>query len=91
MRIILSVLVFLLFYAAIISSIVLVSAGILAIPVALAAISGVFTNIASDLSPPAMLLAGISCISAGLALALAVVMFFPKQPNILLNLKKSRK
>lgn len=74
---------FLLFFAAIILSITLVSMGILAIPTALAAITGVFTNVASDLSPPAMLLAGVFCISAGLALALAVVILFPKQPNLL--------
>jgi len=72
--------VFLLFFAAIILSIFLVSAGLLAIPVALAVISGFFTTVASDLSPPAMLLTGISCISSGLAIALGVIILFPKQP-----------
>ena len=75
-----SVIVFLLFFAAIMIAIVLVSLGLLGVPVALAVLSGVFTNVASDLSPLAMLFAGFSCVSAGLAISLAVVILFPKQP-----------
>ncbi|MDR0222800.1 MAG: hypothetical protein LBI38_04600 [Oscillospiraceae bacterium] len=73
---------FLLLFAMTSAAVVLVSAGLLAIPVALAVMTGVFTSVASDLSPPSMLLAGISCLSAGLALALAVIVLFPKQTKI---------
>ena len=75
-----SIIVFLLLFAAILLAIVLVAAGLLAIPLSLCAMSGFFANVTSDLSPPAMLLCGISCVSAGLALALAVIILFPKQP-----------
>jgi hypothetical protein len=77
--------VFLLFFTAILVSILLISAGLLAVPVSLALISGIGKNVASvasDLSAPAMFLTGISCISAGLAIMLAVVVYFPKQAFI---------
>jgi hypothetical protein len=74
--------VFLVFFAAIVVSILLISAGILAIPISLGILTGFFTSVASDLVPPAMLFAGISCLSAGLAIAVGVVMLFPKQTGI---------
>jgi hypothetical protein len=74
--------VFLLFYVAILLMIVLLSTGILALPIAISVMSGFFTSVASDLAPQAILFAGISCLSAGLALALSIVMLFPKQPFI---------
>jgi len=46
-----SAVVFLLFYIAVLASIALISSGLLAIPVAIAVITGLFTNVASDLSP----------------------------------------
>ncbi|MCL1789424.1 MAG: hypothetical protein FWG33_03620 [Oscillospiraceae bacterium] len=82
LKFLISAVVFLLFYIFILVSIALLSAGILAIPVSLAVITGVFTNVASDLSPVPMLFMGISCISAGLALALGIVILFPKQPYL---------
>ncbi|MCL1903004.1 MAG: hypothetical protein FWF94_01135 [Oscillospiraceae bacterium] len=80
-----SAVVFLLFYIAVLASIALISSGLLAIPVAIAVITGLFTNVASDLSPLSMLLTGISCISAGLAMALGIIILFPKQPKIWLK------
>jgi len=74
--------VFLLFYVFILIAILLISAGVLAIPVALSAMSGLFSGVVSDLYPPAMLLTGISCISAGLALTLAIIILFPKQAKM---------
>jgi len=81
-KFIIHTIVFLLFYVFILIAIVLISAGVLAIPVSLSAMSGLFSGVVSDLSPPAMLLTGISCISAGLAITLAVVILFPKQVNM---------
>jgi hypothetical protein len=82
-RIAVLVAVFLGLYAAMIVSIVLISTGVLAIPIALGVLTGFFTNVTSDLSPPAMLFAGVACISGGIALALGIALLFPKQPNIL--------
>jgi hypothetical protein len=78
-KFILSSILFLLVFAAVILSVVLVSAGLLAIPASLAVITGIFTNVISDLSPVAMLFAGISCISAGLSVALAVAILVDKR------------
>jgi hypothetical protein len=83
-RFVLLSLVFLMFFVGIIVAILLLSAGLLAIPVSLAVMSGLFTRIitiASDLSPLAMFLTGVSCISAGLALSLLIVYLFPKQQD----------
>ena|GEM_PF-1473211 len=82
LKFVVSAVVFLLFFLFILVSIVLVSAGLLAMPVSLAVISGIFTNVASDLSPLPMLFTGICCISTGLAIALGIVILFPKQPNM---------
>jgi hypothetical protein len=71
------IIVFLLLYAAILAGILLLSAGILAIGVGVTVLGGLFTAVASDLSPPALILAGISCISAGLAVSLGVIIAFP--------------
>ncbi|MCL1865992.1 MAG: hypothetical protein FWF82_01120 [Oscillospiraceae bacterium] len=76
--------VFVLFFLAVLTAVGLVSAGLLAIPVSIVAMSGRFTNIArivSDLSPAAMFFAGVSALSAGLALSLAILHLFPKQPG----------
>jgi hypothetical protein len=81
-RFALSSIVFLLFFIASLVAIVLVSAGLLAVPMSFAAFTGIGSNVAkivSDLSPPAMFFAGISCLSAGLALALLIIVNFPKQ------------
>jgi hypothetical protein len=83
-----SVAVFLAFLAAIAVSILMVSAGILAIPISVGIITGLFTSVASDLSPPAMFFAGVFCLSGGLAIAVAIVILFPKQPNILRRVRK---
>jgi len=72
----------------ILTAIVLVSAGLLAIPLSLIVMSGIFTQVASDLSPPVMLLAGVSCLSAGLAMTLAVFVMFEKQTELLRCLNK---
>lgn len=87
-RLLLSVILFALFFAVIVLTVILLSLGILAFPVALAAITGIFTNVASDLSPPAMFLAGIFCVSTGLLLALLTIILFPKQPFIIKKLIK---
>jgi hypothetical protein len=79
-RFVLSAIVFMLFFAVILTSIVLLSAGLLAIVVSITVMTGFFTTVASDLSPLAMLLTGVSCIGAGLAAALGVVVLFVKQP-----------
>jgi hypothetical protein len=50
--------------------------------------TGFFTSVTSDLSPPAMLFAGVFCISAGLTLSVAIVILFPKQPLILRKFSK---
>jgi len=83
-RFLLLVIVFFLFFTAVLASVLLVSAGLLAVPMSIVVILGIGSNIAkvvSDLTPLAMFFAGISCICAGLALALAVVVYFPKQVN----------
>ena len=77
---------FLVFFAFILATIVLLSSGLLAIFVSLLAVTGVFTNVASDLAPTAMLLAGICFLSTGLLLTLAIVILFPKQPAVLRRL-----
>lgn len=79
--------VFFIFFAMILVCVILLSTGLLAFPLALAVMTGIFTSVASDLSPPSMLLAGISCLSAGLALTLAVIILFPKQTKMF---KKNR-
>ncbi|MCL1831582.1 MAG: hypothetical protein FWG45_01570 [Oscillospiraceae bacterium] len=82
-RLIVLIIVFVLFLAAISASIIMISAGILAIPLSIGVMSGFFTSVASDISPPAMLFAGIACLSGGLALGVVIIMLFPKQPFIL--------
>jgi len=75
-------LIFLLFYVAALISVVLISTGILAIPISLGVMTGFFTSVASDLSPPAMFFAGIASLSGGVALGLAIVVLFPKQSKL---------
>jgi hypothetical protein len=84
-------LIFLIFYAAALVSIVLISTGILAIPISVGVMTGFFTGVASDLSPPAMLFSGIACLSGGVALGLGIVVLFPKQTRLfgMKNRKKS--
>jgi hypothetical protein len=81
-RILLSWIVFLLFFTASLLAILLTSAGLLALPMSVVYGAGIGSNVArvvSDLSPVSMFFAGISCLSAGLALTLAIVVYFPKQ------------
>jgi hypothetical protein len=76
------------------SAVLLISAGLIALPASVLSMLGLFEKIAkivSDLSPPAMFLTGISCISAGLAIMLAVVILFPKQPYLFRKLRLFRK
>jgi len=74
--------VFFALFAVILLSIALVSFGLLAVPLSLLVMSGVFTSVASDVSTVSVLLAGISCISGGGALGLAAIKLFPMQARL---------
>ncbi|MCL2754443.1 MAG: hypothetical protein FWD35_01840 [Oscillospiraceae bacterium] len=82
LHLIISAIIFLLFYAVTLGAVVLISTGILAIPISVGVMSGFFTSVASDLSPPAMFFAGISCLSGGVALGIGIVVLFPKQSRV---------
>jgi len=74
--------VFLLLFAAVMASVALISLGIFAVPLSLLVMTGLFTAVASDLSPMSVFFAGISCLSGGAALCLAAVILFPLQTQI---------
>jgi len=74
--------VFLLLFAAVMASVALVSLGIFAVPLSLLVMTGLFTAVASDLPPVSVFFAGISCLSGGAALCLAVIILFPLQTQI---------
>jgi len=85
LRIITLIIVFAISFVACLLAVLLISSGILAIPISVGVMTGFFTSVASDLSPPAMLFAGIFCLATGGILALAIVYLFPKQPFILIG------
>jgi len=58
--------------------IILVSAGLLAIFVGLGSIIGILRNVASDLSPPAMVFTGFFGIFSALSIATALYILCPK-------------
>jgi len=58
--------------------VVLISGGLLAVFVALGSIIGILRNVASDLSPPAMLFTGFFGIFSALSIATALYILCPK-------------
>jgi len=76
---VISVIVFLSLFIMLLLSVALISLGILAVPLSLMVMTGLFTSVASELPPPSALFAGIACLCGGAALCLAVIVLFPKQ------------
>lgn len=74
--------VFLLLFLMTVAVIALVSLGLTAIALTLMVMTGLFTSVASELPPLSALFAGISCLSGGAALGLAVITLFPKQAGL---------
>lgn len=77
-----SVIVFLSLFAVILAAVALVSFGLLAVPLSLLVMTGLFTSVASDVSTASVFLAGVSCLSGGFALGLTAVKLFPKQVRL---------
>lgn len=75
---ILAATIFTLLTAAVLCAVVLLALGILALPVAAGMATGLLRNVATDLSPPAMLLAGVFCVSAAGALACGLILTAPR-------------
>ena len=76
--IITAVLVSVLTAAAAVCAVVLLSAGLLSVFVSLGSIILPVKNVASDLSPPAMLFTGFFCIFAASSLGLSLYILCPK-------------
>lgn len=73
--------VYLLLCTAALCAVVLFSLGLLSAAVSLGSIFG-FITVATDLSPPAMLFAGVSCIFSSLALSAALYIVMPKAASL---------
>ena len=74
----LTAVVFALVTGAVLLITVLVSAGLLSVFVSLGCIINLLDNVASDLSPPAMLFTGFFCVFSALALFCALYILCPK-------------
>jgi len=74
--------IFLLLFIMTVASVALLSLGLTAIALSLMVMTGLFTNVASELPPLSAFFAGISCLSGGAAMSLAVITLFPKQAGL---------
>lgn len=74
---ILFIAVYLSVFAAILCAIALFSLGLLSAAVSIGSLFG-FITVATDLSPPAMLFAGVSCVFSSLAISAALYIVMPK-------------
>jgi hypothetical protein len=73
-----AVLVLFLVAAAALVALALAAAGLLSVFAALGSITGILRNIASDLSPPAMLFTGLFGVFSALSLTFALYILCPK-------------